>query len=200
MPQPFYGGALPPEQRHSYPSQNSEEMYHEEMYHPYTGPTVHGSRQTNGLFPFLGNVFSTIFGPGHQQQFQPPEPHFHPGGTHGPVTPGPVGPIIGPVAPGPGPVTPGPIGPGGAHPPTSPPPSFIPQQPLNQQVGVMAVDPGGIRRCLFRFTYIWLTFGQQFWFYPVFLGPRSIAGFRWTGFNWVYFGIDLRHIAAFQCN
>ncbi|MFP5111445.1 hypothetical protein ACSU64_03545 [Bacillaceae bacterium C204] len=35
-----------------------------------------------------------------------------------------------------------------AGPPTSPPPSFVPQQ----QVEAYAVDPGGIARCLFRYT------------------------------------------------
>ncbi|MBB6216692.1 hypothetical protein HNQ80_002796 [Anaerosolibacter carboniphilus] len=26
-----------------------------------------------------------------------------------------------------------------------------------------------------------------------------MAGFRWTGFNWVYFGTDLRNIVDFEC-
>ncbi|WP_188455974.1 hypothetical protein [Virgibacillus oceani] len=96
---------------------------------------------------------------------------------------------------------PGPGGggfPGGgqsANAPTSPPPSFTPEQP---QFQTFAVDPGAIRRCLFRFTYIWLR-RDAFWFYPVFLGRNSIAGFRWTGFRWVYFGIDLDRVEAFQC-
>ncbi|WP_099156647.1 hypothetical protein [Virgibacillus ndiopensis] len=79
--------------------------------------------------------------------------------------------------------------------PTSPPPSFTPVQP---QFQTFAVDPGGIRRCLFRFTYIWLR-RDAFWFYPVFVGRNSIAGFRWTGFRWVFFGINLNRIEAFQC-
>ena len=40
----------------------------------------------------------------------------------------------------------------------------------SQQVGTFAVDPGSIRLCLFRFTYLWLRNRQQFWFYPVFIG------------------------------
>src|SRR5690625_4063052 len=35
--------------------------------------------------------------------------------------------------------------------PTGPPPSFIP----TQEIQPFAVDPGSIRRCLFRFTYVW---------------------------------------------
>ena len=82
-----------------------------------------------------------------------------------------------------------------AGPPTSPPPSFVPQQ----QVEAFAVDPGGIRRCLFRFTYVWLRGSQQFWFYPTFVGRNSVSGYRWTGFRWVFFGIDLRQIQSFTC-
>jgi hypothetical protein len=83
--------------------------------------------------------------------------------------------------------------------PTSPPPSYIPQMPLSAAGAPLAVDPGAIRRCMFRFTYIWLRNGQQFWFFPIFVGPNSIAGFRWTGFNWMYFGTDLRSITSFTC-
>ncbi|WP_010098318.1 hypothetical protein [Ornithinibacillus scapharcae] len=80
--------------------------------------------------------------------------------------------------------------------PTSPPPSFTPQQ---QQFQTFAVDPGAIRGCLFRFTYVWLANGNAFWYYPTFVGRNSVAGFRWRGNRWVYFGIDLNRIASFQC-
>lgn len=82
---------------------------------------------------------------------------------------------------------------GGA--PTSPPPSFIPQQ----SVSLQAVDPGAIRRCLYRFTFIWLNNGRSFWFYPTFVGRNSVAGFRWRGNQWVYYGTDLQRIRSFQC-
>ncbi|WP_449619752.1 hypothetical protein [Robertmurraya sp. Marseille-Q9965] len=85
----------------------------------------------------------------------------------------------------------------GGGPPTTPPPSFVPTQ--TQQFEPFAVDPGGIRRCLFRFTYVWLRGFQQFWFYPIFVGRNSIAGWRWNGFRWVYFGISLQQIQSFSC-
>lgn len=89
--------------------------------------------------------------------------------------------------------------PGGGQaggPPTSPPPAFVPQE----QATAFAVDPGGIRRCMFRFTYIWLIDGRSFWFYPVFLGRNSVAGWRWSRRRgWVYYGMDLRQIRSFQC-
>nr|WP_232214213.1 transporter [Bacillus sp. SG-1] len=90
--------------------------------------------------------------------------------------------------------------------PTGPPPSFTPSQSSaqtlttsSQGTTTFAVDPGAIQGCLYRYTYIWMRGGQQFWFYPVFVGRRSISGFRWTGFTWVYFGTDLRRIRSFQC-
>ncbi|WP_042142211.1 hypothetical protein [Paucisalibacillus sp. EB02] len=80
--------------------------------------------------------------------------------------------------------------------PNTPPPSFTPQQ---SQFQAFAVDPGAIRGCLFRFTFIWLENGNSFWFFPTFVGRNSVAGFRWRRNRWVYFGIDLNRIASFQC-
>ncbi|UFU00326.1 hypothetical protein KO561_05075 [Radiobacillus kanasensis] len=104
----------------------------------------------------------------------------------------------GPLGP---PSSPPPVGPPGqepqAGPPVGPPPSFVPQQ--TQQVGTYAVDPGGIQGCLYRFTYVWLNRFQQFWYYPTFVGRNSVAGYRWNGFRWVYFGIDLDRIESYTC-
>ncbi|UJG57251.1 transporter [Bacillus paralicheniformis] len=79
-----------------------------------------------------------------------------------------------------------------------PPPSQFPQ---DTGPSVFAVDPGGIRRCLFKYTFIRLRNGSRFWFYPVFVGRYSIAGYRWRPrqFRWVYFGIDLNEITSFSC-
>lgn len=80
--------------------------------------------------------------------------------------------------------------------PTSPPPSFTPQQGAQ----TFAVDPGAIRGCLFRNTFVWLNNGESFWYFPTFVGRNSVAGWRWSRrFGWVYFGIDLRSIQSFQC-
>lgn len=90
---------------------------------------------------------------------------------------------------------------GGYQAPTSPPPSTIPPKPYSISSGVAFVDPGAISGCLFRFTYVWLTNGDQFWFFPTFVGPQSIAGFRYNIFGgWRYFGIDLRFVDAFTCS
>jgi len=104
-------------------------------------------------------------------------------GSQGPGLPGPG------FGPGQGPGQP----PGA---PTAPPPQFIPQQPA---ASALAVDPRAISGCLFRYTYIWPRFGPGFWFYPTFVGRTSVAGFRWTGFFWVFSGLDLRQISSFSC-
>lgn len=105
----------------------------------------------------------------------------------------------GPMGPPPG--SPPPFAPPGqgseVGPPTAPPPSFVPAQ--TQQAGTFAVDPGSIRGCLFRYTYVWLRNRQQFWYYPTFVGRTSVSGYRWNGFRWVYFGVSLRQIQSFTC-
>lgn len=100
----------------------------------------------------------------------------------------------------------GPQGPqGGQGAPSSPPPTFTPSkgpaqfQAQGQGPGLKFVDPGAIRPCTFRFIYIWPRRGRGFWAWLVFVGRRSVSGFRWTGNRWVYFGMDLRNIDSFQC-
>jgi hypothetical protein len=47
---------------------------------------------------------------------------------------------------------------------------------------------------------VWLNNGNSFWFYPIFVGRNSVAGYRWRRrYGWVYFGIDLNRIRSFQC-
>ena len=128
-------------------------------------------------FPIPMPGFSP-FGPGQQQQ-QPP---FGPPGS------GQGGGFGG--------------GPGQAGPPLGPPPSTIPPEQGQGQFGVFAVDPGGIRRCLYRFTFIRLNNGRAFWYYPTFVGRNSVAGYRWrrNQFRWDFFGIDLNQIRSFSCS
>lgn len=83
-------------------------------------------------------------------------------------------------------------------PPKNMPPFSAPSKPKSQSLGI--VDPRAIRRCLFRFTYIWLRNGRSFWIYLTFVGRHSIAGWRWNGRRWVYVGIDIDRIESFICN
>ncbi|WP_010651897.1 hypothetical protein [Oceanobacillus massiliensis] len=145
-------------------------------------------------FNLPGNLLDQMLGSGSQGG--------SPGGGFGGFPGGGPGGFPG-GGPGGGPGGPGSFpggGPGGgpgvpSGMPTSPPPNFTPTQ---SQFQPFAIDPGGIRGCLFRNTYIWL-WRDGFWFFPIFVGRNSIAGFRWTGFRWVFFGISLDRIVSFQC-
>ncbi len=81
--------------------------------------------------------------------------------------------------------------------PSSPPPNFTPQKAAGVQP--FAVSQASIRPCRFQFVYIWPTTGRPFWAWLINVDRRSIAGFRWNGRRWVYFGMDLRRIAMFEC-
>ena len=89
-------------------------------------------------------------------------------------------------------------GPQGQQRPTSPPPQRIPEYPSIQ---AFAVDPGAIRGCLYRYTFVWLSRRQGFWFFPVFVGRNSVAGWRWRNRQrrWEYTGISLDQIDRFSC-
>lgn len=138
--------------------------------------------------------FNESFSEGHQDERL--LPGLFGGPSQGGFFPGPPGNFF---SGGPGGSPQGGPFPGGpgqnVQPPNSPPPNFTPKQADFQ---TKAVDPGSIQGCMFRFTYIWLR-RDGFWFYPIFIGRRSISGFRWTGFRWAYYGVDLRSIQSFQC-
>ena len=131
-------------------------------------------------FNLPGYLINQMFGPGGQQQGGQ-YPGYHPGHQF-PGSPG-----------GQQPGFPGGGQTGGA--PTTPPPPFTPTQ---QKFQTFAIDPGAIRGCLFRFTYVWLR-RDAFWFFPTYIGRNSIAGFRWRRNRWAYYGVDLDQIQSFQC-
>lgn len=97
--------------------------------------------------------------------------------------------------------------------PMGPPPSYIPSkndknvQSLGKNLPpagpgtpqTKAVSGGSIKPCLYRYTYIWQTNGRSYWAYITRVDPRSISGWRWLGFRWVYFGVDTRKIDYFVC-
>lgn len=142
------------------------------------------------------------------QQFTPGPP-FGPPGQRGPGPGGPPGQRPGrpPSPPEQRPERPSrPPGQGPERPPGRPPtapPSFIPQFPSEGEQelffgpqGFRGPYRGGVidfrrrprdfRGCMNRFTYIWLINGNNFWFYPVFVGQNRIEGFRWRRNRWEY--------------
>ena len=73
------------------------------------------------------------------------------------------------------------------------PPAIIPRR------SKPGIELFAIANCLYNATYIWLKNGREFWFYPVYAGRRSIAGFRWSGNSWAYYGFDVYAVEAFAC-
>lgn len=87
-------------------------------------------------------------------------------------------------------------------PPSTPPPGYTPQMPqsASQGTSVYAVDPGAIRFCLYKFTYIWPSKGKAFWAYLIYVGRTSVAGWKYQNGRWVYFGMDTKEIKSFTCS
>lgn len=139
------------------------------------------------------------FGPSERQFPHMPGGQFPGGGQFPPVGPFPPGnPPVRPPQPdgGFGP----PFGPpgqppvGGQHPPAGPPPSFTPAFPATQAYA------GGMNRCLFRNTYVWLRNGRSFWFYPISVTRDMIIGFRWSNRRgWIFRSIHRDNILTFTC-
>ena len=95
--------------------------------------------------------------------------------------------------------------PGQSNMPKSPPPNYTPSkkengvQNLSSSKNTKAVSPNSIRFCLFKYTYIWEVSGKNYWTFLIHVDRQSISGFRWLGFTWAYFGLDLRRIDSFIC-
>ncbi|MBD8033226.1 MULTISPECIES: hypothetical protein [Solibacillus] len=113
----------------------------------------------------------------------PPPP---PGGGNNPFPGGP--PQTFPGGPQPGGNTPMPMG---------PPPAFTPQMQLSSSQSQQGSS--GIRRCIYRNTFIWQRNGNTFWFFPTFVTSNIILGFRWGRFGWVYSTVNRGSILTFQC-
>ncbi|MCY6482976.1 hypothetical protein OW763_01220 [Clostridium aestuarii] len=82
--------------------------------------------------------------------------------------------------------------------PMADPPFDLPTE-AKGQAGFRSIDPGAINPCKYKFTYIWLENGDSFWVWLTYVGRRSIAGWKWNGCYWIYFGVDLRKIDSFYC-
>jgi len=154
-------------------------MKYYRMYAPFVqNPNGPPSRRRPSIPPF-GPPFGSPGGPPYGRPDGPPF-----GRPDGPPFGPPSGPPSGP------PFTPSPDGPPG------PPPSYEPRDP---GFSPYRVDPGSIRGCIRRYTFVWLDNRTSFWYYPTYVGRRSISGYRWFGFRWFYFGIDLDRIDSFLC-
>lgn len=135
-------------------------------------------------------------GPGPGKMKPPPPFPGGPGPGHMKPPPFPGGPGPGHMNPPPFPGGPGPVipPPGNKMPP--PPPKHVPLMP---KAAVKQVSPISIRPCRYQYVYVWLVNGNSFWVWPTNITRRTLVGFRWNGFRWVYIGLDLNSIIAFEC-
>ena len=89
--------------------------------------------------------------------------------------------------------------PGPSGGPPGPPPNMTPHKPFAAGIQPTAVSPASIRPCRFQFVYMWLSNGISFWAWIINVDRRTVSGFRWTGWRWVYFAVSLNRIDFFQC-
>ena len=68
--------------------------------------------------------------------------------------------------------------------PTSPPPTTVPKF----QNEKLSVDPGALRGCLYRDTFIKLANRSSFWFHPTYIDYDTTSGFKWNGYAWIPWG------------
>lgn len=163
--------------------------------------------------PFCNYCSYVPFCPFYAEELpqQPIFREYNPNKSYGPSYGPPGGPSYGPPSSGPqggqsyGPPSGGPPGSmqesqSGA--PSGPPPSATPsknQAQVKSYTGVKAVEPGTLKPCRYTYVYIWPRRGSGFWAWLTYVGRRSASGYRWNGYRWYYFGIDLNNIDSFIC-
>lgn len=81
-----------------------------------------------------------------------------------------------------------------------------PEAPINENESELPYDAdtsdvsaNSIRFCLYKYIYIWEVNGRNYWAFLLNIDRTSVSGFRWSGRNWVYFGVDLKRIDSFVC-
>lgn len=84
--------------------------------------------------------------------------------------------------------------------PTSPPPNYTPKLANVPTPNLSTVEFGIINPCIFKYTYLWLKNGDEFWSYLVYISRTAIAGWRYQGGRWVYFTLDLSDLRNFTCS
>ena len=79
--------------------------------------------------------------------------------------------------------------------PDAPPPPDIPLKPISAQ----RVSGDAMKPCFNRPTYVWMTDGGSFWFYPTYIRSDTLAGWRFTDRGWAYTGLDTGSVDQFTC-
>lgn len=125
-----------------------------------------------------GRVFPPFFPPNNQ----PGPPNFNPGG--------------------PPPRPPKPSSPSNPNATPGPPPAYTPKQAPTQKDSnstLFKVSPGSISPCKYQYVYVWQTNGTSYWAWFTRIDRSTASGYRWNGYRWIYFGVDLNKIESFEC-
>ena len=69
-----------------------------------------------------------------------------------------------------------------------------------EQMPFYGQHPSGLQNCIYRFTYMWLRNGDNFWFFLTTVGEERAYGFRFFGGRWNQYSIALREIVSFHCS
>lgn len=85
-------------------------------------------------------------------------------------------------------------------PPQSSPPPFIPSKTEVSSSGnsvVKDISEENMTACLNKFTYVWQLNGRSYWACITNCDKKSLSGWRFIAFKWIYFGVDLKKIECY---
>ncbi|PEJ56102.1 transporter [Bacillus sp. AFS002410] len=69
-----------------------------------------------------------------------------------------------------------------------------------RQTAPYGSNPLGIQNCMYRFTYLWLKNGDNFWFFLTTVAESNIYGYRFFGGRWNFYSVALSEIVSFHCS
>jgi hypothetical protein len=86
-------------------------------------------------------------------------------------------------------------------PPTDAPPNSIPIKSKcfnNINLAGLSIHGDVLKPLMFKKIYMWLRDGTEFWCWISYICGSHLGGFRWDGYHWVNFEIDLRKIDVYS--
>ena len=69
-----------------------------------------------------------------------------------------------------------------------------------RQMPLYAQNTWGLQNCIYRFTYLWLRNGDNFWFFLTTVGESRVYGYRFFGGRWNQYSVAVRDIVNFRCS
>ncbi|MCL2564976.1 MAG: hypothetical protein FWE24_04095 [Defluviitaleaceae bacterium] len=88
-------------------------------------------------------------------------------------------------------------GPEGSRPHYNTRPHHAPPVSAPGRGGRLNPERAALQRCVGHTIHVWLKSGREFWFYPVYIGRTTVAGYAWKRNGWVYTGFSIHSIEFF---